>query len=177
MVRIKHLLQILLVLVSISFSQAVCADVSVTFYSHDFDDHFPHAFFVANGDLSNGVVIDDAFGFTAKKISPTILLGSVKGHVSRPSIKYIQNSMMHFTVILDDKQYKNLKLVVEKWERIPGKSYNLKKRNCVHFTADILKALGLTINVNSKHFKKPKSFLREVTALNSDLKLRSSENQ
>ena len=46
-----------------------------------------------------------------------------------------------------------------------GKSYNLNKRNCVHFVMEAAALLGLSVNRNSKFFKKPKSFLFEVMRL------------
>lgn len=177
MANTAYLLRALLILVLLAFPKIAEADVSVTFYSHDFGEHFPHAFFVAQGNLSDGALIDEAFGFTASNISPAILLGSVKGHVSTPKTKYIQNSKPHFTLLLDDEQYHNLKLVVHKWNAIPGKSYSLNKRNCVHFIAESLTTLGYTVNIKSKYFKKPKSFLREVKTLNPALQPAFVDNQ
>ena len=60
---------------------------------------------------------------------------------------------------------------VEEWRNLPGKSYNLGKRNCVHFAMEAAALLGLSVNRQSKFFKKPKSFILEVMKLNSGLKL------
>ncbi len=159
-----------------SISSLASADVRVTFYSHDFGDHFPHAFFTAQGELSTGVKIDDKYGFTARQISPAILLGSVKGYISPPSDQYTQQSMPHFTLVLNDEQYGDLMEVVKKWKMIPGKSYNLNKRNCVHFVRDALAVLGYAVNRKSKFFKKPKSFLKEVKTLNPILQFPLAES-
>lgn len=160
----------------LSVSSLASADVRVTFYSHDFGDHFPHAFFTAQGELSTGIKIGDKYGFTAMQISPAILLGSVKGRISQPTDKYTQQSMAHFTLVLNDQQYGDLMEVVNKWEMIPGKSYSLNKRNCVHFIRDALVVLGYSVNRKSKFFKKPKSFLREVKTLNPILQFPLAES-
>ncbi len=67
------------------FSVTARAEVTVTFYSHDFGKNFPHAFFVAKGELADGKKIDTAYGFTAVNVTPGILFGSVNGHVHAPS--------------------------------------------------------------------------------------------
>ena len=147
------------------------ADVVVTFYSYDLGEHFPHAFFTTQGELSDGAVIDAQYGFTPIIITPAILLGSINGEVSDLPEKYIQKSNPHFAIDLDDGQYETLMAVVKDWSDRPGKSYNLNKRNCVHFVRDALIAIGISVNEESSNFKKPKSFLREVSTLNLSLQL------
>ncbi|WP_430416362.1 hypothetical protein [Parasphingorhabdus sp.] len=146
------------------------AEVSVTFYSHDFGKNFPHAFFIAKGETADGQKVDTGFGFTAINVSPGILFGSVKGHVKAPSAEYIASSNPHFTVTLDDKKYRELLMVVKKWREIPQKSYSLNKRNCVHFINDVIKALDLKTNLKTANWKKPRSFMEEVMKLNPFLK-------
>ena len=143
---------------------------AVTFYSHDFGKNFPHAFFVAKGETSDGKKVDTAFGFTAVNVSPTILFGSVNGHVKAPSADYIASSNPHFTVKVDDRKYRELMGVVQKWQAIPQKSYSLNKRNCVHFINDAIKTLDLKTNLKTANWKKPRSFMEEVMRLNPFLK-------
>ncbi len=153
-----------------SFSVAARAEVAVTFYSHDFGKNFPHAFFVAKGEMADGKKVDSAFGFTAVNVSPGILFGSVKGHVHGPSADYIANSNPHFTMKINDKKYRELLAVVQKWQNIPQKSYSLNKRNCVHFINDAIKTLDLKTNMKTANWKKPRSFMEEVMRLNPSLK-------
>jgi|TARA_R110001606_G_scaffold88649_2_gene199626 hypothetical protein len=153
-----------------SFSVTARAEVTVTFYSHDFGKNFPHAFFVAKGELEDGKKVDTAFGFTAINVSPGILFGSVKGHVKAPSADYIASSNPHFTVKIDDGKYRKLMAVVKKWQAIPQKSYSLNKRNCVHFINDVIKTLDLKTNLKTANWKKPRSFMEEVMKLNPFLK-------
>ncbi|WP_373489787.1 hypothetical protein [Parasphingorhabdus sp.] len=152
------------------FSVTAKAEVTVTFYSHDFGKNFPHAFFVAKGALADGRKVDTAFGFTAVNVSPSILFGSVNGHVKAPSADYIASSNPHFTVKIDDGRYRKMMAVVQKWEAIPQKSYSLNKRNCVHFINDVIKVLELRTNLNTANWKKPRSFMEEVMRLNPFLK-------
>ena len=152
------------------FSVAARAEVTVTFYSHDFGKNFPHAFFVAKGELASGKKVDTGFGFTAVNVSPGILFGSVKGHVKAPSDDYIASSNPHFTVKISDKKYRELMAVVQKWQSIPQKSYSLNKRNCVHFINDVIKVLDLKTNLKTANWKKPRSFMEEVMKLNPFLK-------
>ncbi|MEH6791809.1 hypothetical protein [Parasphingorhabdus sp.] len=168
-----HLLRIaglaaMLLLASLSVTAR--AEVSVTFYSHDFGKNFPHAFFVAKGETADGRQVDTAFGFTAVNVSPGILFGSVDGHVKAPSASYIASSNPHFTVRIKDRQYRELLAVVDKWQNIPQKSYSLNKRNCVHFINDAIKTLDLKTNLKTANWKKPRSFMEEVMRLNPFLK-------
>lgn len=151
---------------------AARAEVDVTFYSHEFGDSFPHAFIVLEGTLdATGEAIDTNYGFTAKNISPAILFGSVIGIVESVEPEYIASSNAHFTVKLDDAGYARLMAKVVEWRDRPQKSYNLGKRNCVHFAMEAAEAVGLVVNRDSDYFKKPRSFLQEVGRLNPTVEL------
>jgi hypothetical protein len=148
------------------------AEVVATFYSHDFGDHFPHAFVKLKGTVdSTGQSVDTNYGFTAVSVSPAILMGSVRGMIETKDAKYIASSNPHFSVTLSDAEYQRFMVFVDSWRNLPGKSYNLGKRNCVHFAMEAAALLGLSVNRQSKFFKKPKTFLLEVMGLNKHLKL------
>lgn len=148
------------------------AEVIATFYSHDFDDYFPHAFVKLQGNVdATGEQVDTNYGFTAVSVSPAILLGSVKGMIETKDAKYVSKSNPHFSVRLSDAEYARFMEFVEKWRNLPGKSYSLNKRNCVHFAMEAAALLGASVNRQSKFFKKPKTFLLEVMKLNPHLKL------
>ncbi|MFN3619933.1 hypothetical protein [Sphingorhabdus sp.] len=162
---------LLIVAIFSQFSTPARAEVVATFYSHDFGDHFPHAFVKLKGTVgSTGEAVDTNFGFTAVNVSPAILMGSVKGVVETKDAKYIAASNPHFSVKLSDAEYHRFMAFVEKWRTLPGKSYNLGKRNCVHFAMEAAALLGLSVNRQSRYFKKPKTFLLEVMGLNKSLK-------
>lgn len=154
------------------FSAIAQAEVVATFYSHDFGDHFPHAFVKLKGTVdSTGKAVDTNYGFTAVSVSPAILMGSVKGMIETKDAKYIASSNPHFSVRLSDAEYAKFMAFVDKWRNLPGKSYSLGKRNCVHFAMEAAALLGLSVNRQSKFFKKPKSFILETMKLNNGLKL------
>lgn len=167
----RYLTMILAVLLT-QFSSAARAEVIATFYSHDFGDYFPHAFVKLKGTVdSTGQVVDTNYGFTAVNTTPAILMGPVKGMVETKDAKYIANSNPHFSIRLSDAEYHKFMAFVEKWRSLPGKSYSLSKRNCVHFAMEAAALLGLSVNKQSKFFKKPKSFILEVMKLNNGLSL------
>lgn len=148
------------------------AEVVATFYSHDFGDHFPHAFITLKGKVDGtGEAVDTNFGFTAVSVSPAILMGSVKGMIETKDAKYVAKSNPHFSLRLSDAEYRKLLDHVERWRSMPGKSYSLNKRNCVHFVMEAAALLGLSVNRKSKFFKKPKTFVLEMMKLNPTLRL------
>jgi hypothetical protein len=148
------------------------AQVVATFYSHDFGDHFPHAFIKLKGRVeATGEVVDTNYGFTAVSVSPAILMGSVKGMIETKDAKYVANSNPHFSMKLSDAEYRKLIDHVERWRSLSGNSYSLNKRNCVHFVMEAAALLGLSVNRQSKFFKKPKSFVLEMMKLNPTLRL------
>jgi hypothetical protein len=163
------------VIVAALFSQLPApanAEVVATFYSRDFGDYFPHAFVQLTGTVdSTGEKVDTNYGFTAVNVSPAILTGSVKGMVETKDAKYVSGSNPHFAIRLSDTEYAKFMAFVDKWKNLPGKSYSLNKRNCVHFAMEAAVLLGLNVNRESKFFKKPKSFILETLKLNPRLKL------
>ena len=110
------------------------------------------------------------YGFTAINVTPGILMGSVKGHVQALKPAYMAKADRKFTITLDDAAYARLMRKVAEWKALAQPSYSLEKRNCVHFVMDLADVAGLKVNRKSKYFKKPRSFLEEVRALNPGLK-------
>jgi hypothetical protein len=168
----RYLIPLIFLITSFFGSFAAHAEVQATFYSRDFGSYFPHAFVKLKGTVdSTGEAVDTNYGFTAVSTSPAILMGSVKGMVETKDAKYIANSNAHFTLKLSDNDYARLIALVDKWRNLPGKSYNLNNRNCVHFAMEAAVLLGVTVNRKSKFFKKPHSFMLEIMKLNPNLKL------
>ncbi len=149
---------------------SVRAEVIVSFYSHDLGSRFPHAFFTVKGTLGRGGAVDANFGFTAKSVTPAILMGSVAGEVEDMTADYIAKSDKQFSVKISDTQYDALMALVGKWKAIPGKSYNLNKRNCVHFVGEAAQVVGLNVFFDPKLMKKPKTFLLAIIGRNPGLK-------
>lgn len=147
------------------------AAVEVAFYSHEFNDNnFPHAFVVMRGTVdATGERVDTSFGFTAHSITPAILFGSVTGEVLVQGERQIAHSQRQFALTLSDQRYQAVMAVVEHWRNLPQPSYNLNRRNCVHFVAELAAAAGLRVEQVPRLMKKPRSFLLHLRSLNPGL--------
>ena len=148
------------------------AEVLVTFWSHAQDRNYPHAFLVMRGTVdATGQRVDDNIGFTARSVSPAILIQSVNGRMDRVSAAYMARptSRPHFSLRLNDTQYAALQAFIARWRAQAQPSYNLNDRNCVHFVMEAAALLGLTVNRRSAHFLDPPDFLDEVMRLNPQL--------
>lgn len=147
------------------------ASVEIAFYSREMGgDNFPHAFVMLRGTVdSTGEVVDTSYGFTAKTITPAILLGSVAGEVVVERPNYIARSDRQFAITLTDDQYRAVMAEVAVWRDRPQPSYNLNRRNCVHFVAALAELLGLSTDGTERLMKRPRSFLLAVRDLNPRL--------
>lgn len=171
MLRVPHLSRLLaLLLVALAALTALPAQaaVRITFYSHELGSSFPHAFIVMEGSLErNGDRIEEDYGFTAKTVSPAILLGSVKGEVRTDHDgAYLRHSDRHFTLTLSDEEYDEVMETVERWRTRRQPSYSLGKRNCVHFVAEIAASIGMQAETPGKLMKRPRSYLEYLTQAN-----------
>ncbi|HEY0625208.1 MAG TPA: hypothetical protein VGD10_00590 [Allosphingosinicella sp.] len=146
------------------------AAVTLTFYSKELGATFPHAFIALDGTTGpDNALVKATYGFTAKRISPAILMGDVEGILEPVTESYRKASDAHFSIELTDAQYAAVLATVEKWKNMPGKSYSLNKRNCVFFVGDVARAVGLTVVEDPKLMKKPRSFTQSIMKLNPQL--------
>jgi hypothetical protein len=170
-VMLRFLL-IALALIASTIASPSRAEVVATFWSHERDQNYPHAFIVLRGRIdATGEVVDTNIGFTARRISPGILLGSVEGMMETVSAGYIARptSRPHFALRLDDAGYARLMAFIAQWRAREQPSYNLRRRNCVHFVMEAAALFGLAVNRDSRHFRNPRAFLDEVMRLNPRL--------
>jgi hypothetical protein len=144
------------------------AAVQITFYSHELGSSFPHAFVVVQGNLDRGGErIDEDYGFTAKSISPAILMGAVKGEVvTDNSASYTAHSDKHFTLTISDAEYDRAMATVERWRTMAQPSYDLGSRNCIHFVAQIAASIGMKADTPRKLMRRPRSYLEYLTEAN-----------
>lgn len=160
---LRTLLAILLLLVAFP----AAAEVRVTFYSHAWnaggDGMYPHAFIRVTGRPSwEAAPVDETYGFTTRQQALVFL--KARGHVEAADAGYVSRSVPHFWVEISDDQYRALRERIDSWNRPPGSDYNLNRRNCIHFVADLAQQLGLT-TAPTNHLK-PEVFLAETTRLN-----------
>lgn len=146
------------------------AAVTITFWSRDFGNYFPHAFFTLRGVPDRGgQTIDASYGFTARSVTPALLFGNVKGRVETPKLTYMEGSHARFAVTLTDAQYDEILRLIAGWSEKTGDStYNLGRRNCVHFVREAARVSGLESVDHPKLMKKPSSFLLAVETANRD---------
>lgn len=147
------------------------AAVEISFYSRELGgNNFPHAFISLRGvPDAGGEPLDISYGFTAKTISPAVLMGSVGGTVMNEPPGYVAKSDRQFALVLPDSRYRAVMDVVARWKNKPQPSYNLNRANCVHFVGEIAQAAGLTVVFRKKLMKKPRSFLLAVKSENAAL--------
>lgn len=144
------------------------AAVTITFWSQEFGQNFPHAFFSFSGTPdAGGPAADGSYGFTAKAITPALLAGSVGGRIDRPKPSYIDRSNAHFSVVLTDVQYAAVRALIDEWGEQGDSHYNLNRRNCVHFVAEAARRSGLTVVEDKKLMKKPRSFTQSLERANA----------
>ena len=146
------------------------AAVTITFWSHEFGNHFPHAFFTLRGTPdAGGAPVDLNYGFTPKAISPAILFGPVQGRIDIAKRGYMEGSDAQFSLVLTDAQYASILRLVDEWDEKTGDgTYRMNSRNCVHFAQEAARRAGLTKVDFPDLMKKPRSFLKAVATAKAD---------
>lgn len=168
-VRFKHLLATALACLAL-LPLPVHAQIVVSFYSHELGNSFPHAFLTIKGTPeAGGAPVDANYGFTAKSVTPAILWGPVYGIIESAKPGYIEHSDRKFALTVTDAQYVSLMALIDKWRGLPGKSYDLNSRNCIHFVGQAAELLGLRVTFDKKLLKRPRGFLENIMRLNPGL--------
>ena len=165
--RIKSFLTIALLALSL-LPHSARAQITVAFYSHELDRRFlPHAFIALKGTpQSGGAPVDVNFGFTARSVSPAVLMGPVPGKIEAANPDYVRRSDRKFAFAISDQQFGQLMALVEKWRTLPDKSYDLNHRNCLHFVGEAAQVLGLKVMFDKSLIKRPRGFLENIIRLN-----------
>ncbi len=157
----------LLLLALAGLASPASAAVEVSFYSKEFGSSYPHAFITVRGTVDrNGDQVDTSYGFTAKNVTPAILMRAVPGEIVQSSAGYIAKSERHFSLMLTDQEYDKLLAVVEAWRTARQPSYHLNRRNCVYFVAELAAALGMRADTPKALMKKPFSYVRHLMQTN-----------
>jgi hypothetical protein len=144
------------------------AAVTITFWSHELGNSFPHTFFTLRGTPdAGGAPVDVNYGFTAKSVSPALLFGTVPGRLDIAKPGYMRGSDAQFSVTLTDAQYTQMQALIAAWDDKTGDGrYNLNNRNCIHFIKEAARIAGLTGLDQPKLMKKPRSYLQAVAEAN-----------
>lgn len=147
------------------------AEVTVTFYAHpgarvrDGDLLFPHAYIHAVGtEDATGAPVDWSAGFTAKSPGPHLLFTRGGGVVTAPDARYVDEGRPFLQLTVDDATWHALKARAEWWNSPDGSVYDLRRRNCITFIADLARVAGL--RTAEEPSMKPGTFLEATAALN-----------
>ncbi|WP_174286151.1 hypothetical protein [Sphingomonas bacterium] len=166
----KALLRLLApILLSLFAALPAQAAVTITFWSHELGNSFPHAFVTLRGiPDAGGPPVDRNFGFTAKAVTPALLFGPVPGRLDIAKPGYIDGSTAQFSVVLTDQQYAAVVALATAWDdKGPDSTYNLQTHNCVHFVEEAARLVGLTKVDFPGLMKKPRSYLQAVAQANA----------
>lgn len=147
------------------------AAVTVTFYAHPGARVrggyllFPHAYVQATGALDEtGEAVNWAAGFTAKNPGPQLLFMRGAGVVQEPDARYVGEGVPYLRLTVTDDAYRAIRARADWWGGAEGSTYDLRRRNCITFIADLARLAGLrTANEPSM---KPGTFLEATAALN-----------
>lgn len=149
------------------------AEVTVTFYAHPGarirggELLFPHAYVHAEGTVeATGEPVDWSAGFTAKSPGPQLLFVRGDGVVTAPDARYVDEGRPFLTLTVDDATWHALKARADWWNSPEGSVYDLRRRNCITFIADLARVVGL--RTAAEPSMKPGSFLEATAALNPD---------
>lgn len=147
------------------------AAVTLTFYAHPGarirggDLLFPHAYIHASGSLDDtGEAVDWAAGFTARYPGPQLLLATGPGVVATPEARYVGEGKPYLRMTVSDAVYRAVRARSDWWNGPEGSLYDLRKRNCISFIADLARVAGL--QTAQEPSMKPGTFLEATAALN-----------
>lgn len=157
----------------IAGAETVRAEVQMTFYAHSGTRirggwlYFPHAYIGLTGVLETGDAVESYIGFTASNPGPHLLLTSGRRLVSTPDERYRHESRQGLSVTITDETYWLIQDRVNIWRSPTGSTYNLHRRNCITFVADLAEAAGLT--PPEELTLSPGRFLDDLGRLNLDV--------
>jgi hypothetical protein len=166
-------LSVLIAAIALAWSPAAWAAVTLTFHSYDGSKNFgrfAHTFVVLSGtDDATGRPVDENYGFSARHLSPRILLGPVEHIMMTEKPAYIARTRRHFSVVLTQDQLDAVRREAAAWRDHPGKYYDLDTRNCIHFVARMAELAGLRAPVPKAMTRKPGTWLEYLRGLNPRL--------
>lgn len=155
------------------------AAVTLTFYAHPGarvrggELLFPHAYIHASGTLDDtGDPVDWAAGFTAKYPGPHLLLATGPGVVATPEARYVGEGKPYLQLSVSDEVYRAVRARSDWWHGPEGSLYDLRRRNCISFIADLARVAGL--RTAREPSMKPGTFLEATAVLNPEAAWRAS---
>lgn len=155
------------------------AAVTLTFYAHPGarvrggELLFPHAYVHASGTLDDtGDAVDWAAGFTARYPGPHLLLATGPGVVATPEARYVGEGKPYLRMTVSDDVYRAVRARSDWWNGPEGSLYDLRRRNCISYIADLARVAGL--QTAKEPSMKPGTFLEATAAMNPTAAWRES---
>ncbi len=171
--RVHDLRAVWLGLVLALIASPVLAEVILTFYAHPGARVrggyllFPHAYVQATGSLDDtGDAVDWAAGFTAKSPGPQLLFARGAGVVTYPDARYVGEGKPYLRLPVSDAAYRAVRARADWWGGPEGSVYDLRRRNCISFIADLARVAGL--RTAAEPSMKPGTFLEATATLNPE---------
>lgn len=161
-----------LTLATLGMATPAQAEVQVSFHSFNGSvlwGRYPHTFVVFEGTLADGTPVNQNYGFSARNSAEAITSGDASHMILTETARTIDQTNRHFTVTVNDRQYRRLLAEVIAWRDYPGPYYNLDTNNCIHFVARIASLVGLQADVPEDYTRRPKAWLNYVTRNNPSL--------
>ena len=147
------------------------AQVVVSFHGHEGARvrggflYFPHAYVSFSGTVqATGERVDEAWGFTAASPGPQLLFVSGPGVLSPPDARYVSEAVDYMSVTISDETWFAMHARLDDWRTGPGSRYNLNRRNCISFVAEMARMAGL--QTPREDTRSPNGFLKQMVALN-----------
>lgn len=160
----------LLVTAGIFSSVPASAKVTLSFYSVQtslMSLRSVHAFFDLKGTLdSDGTVINENYGFSAKNSSFGLFFHPVKQAMLSENQSYIDKANYHFSVTISDATYHQIVSEVDTWAHNPDYKWDIDKRNCVTFVGVVAQMAGLKVDFPKEMMRKPKTYLTHIKQMN-----------
>src|SRR5690606_8275063 len=98
----------------------------------------------ATGTLDDtGEAVDWAAGFTARHPGPQLLFMRDTGVVLQPDPRYVDEGTPYLSLTVDDAVYRAMRARADWWNGPDGRVYDLRRRNCISFVADLARVVGL----------------------------------
>mgnify|MGYP006943314121 CR=1 FL=1 len=172
MKRLTRLATLLLAALALAWSGAAFAEVKIHFHSFNGSvlfGRYPHTFIVLDGTLSDGTVVNENYGFTARSVTAAATRDWVEHLVEGETQDYVRSTNRHFSIALSDAQYRRIVTEVRSWQNEPGKRYSLNQRNCIHFVGAMASILGLKVDYPENMMRRPKKWLNHITEMNPQL--------
>ena len=166
----RPLVRLLLVAVLWLAAWPAAAAVVLTFYGHEGLRvrgnwlYFPHAYLRLSGTLETGEPVERAVGFTARHPGPQLLLFPGPGMLKEPEPAYLAEGVPYLSVEISDAAFHELGRRIDWWGTPQGSRYDLNRRNCIAFVADVAQAVGL--RTPSPRTLSPNGFLKDMVVMN-----------